>query len=209
MVPIYKMTLILLLIGALSILLAHQAYYALNIVVSIIMGTSINKTWFIGTLGFVVSSKNEDVLIACGKRLADWLLAFSAAALVSLLFLMLTDGKYIIDEKSIKFSEDVTNLIFTAAFIVMMTLFSSLRITKHLSEGIRRINTRSDLREIISREFGDLKFKYDELPLQQVDQILHEYNVDPPVRAEIKNYLKPILQKHGLIVSEAMEDNDL
>ena len=95
--------------------------------------------------------------------------------------------------------------MFNAAFIVLMTGFSALRIAKHLSEGIRRINTRDDLRDIIRHEFGDVKFQYDEIPHKQVRQMLEEYNYNPPAMSKRHEYLKVILQKHGLLSVRSSE----
>ena len=177
-------------IKLLSIIFVKETEAALSFTAALIMGASINKTWLIFIIQWVVGSKDERVVKACGKRISDWLLAFSAAALVPFLIFALTEESFL---------QSKPNAVQTAAFIVMTTVFASLRITKHLSEGLRRINTRDDLRDIIRSEFGDIKFKYDELSYKQVKQMLQDYNVAPPPQAGLKEYLEPILQKHGLL----------
>ena len=189
--PVTKMLAILITIAVISALVA-RSNLAIQFIPVILLGCSIKKTWFISFVQFLTSSKDEDVVKACGKKISDWLLAFSAAAIIPFLFIALTENDFI---------QNKNDAVFTSAFIVLMAGFSAIRITKHFSEGIRRINTRDDLRDIIRREFGDVKFKYDELPNEQVKQILQEYNVNPSIQAELHEYLKPILQKYGLFVN--------
>ena len=190
--PATKMLTILITLAVISALVA-RSNLAIQFIPVILLGCSIKKTWFISLVQFLTSSKNESVVEACGKKIGDWLLAFSAAAIIPFLFIALTENDFI---------QNKSNAVSTSAFIALMTGFSSIRITKHFSEGIRRINTHDDLRDIIRREFGDVKFKYDELPNDQVKQILQEYNVNPPIHTELHEYLKTILQKYGLLVHD-------
>ena len=190
LIPAFKVVFTFFIITLLSFMFVKKTDTAVSFTASLIMGASIKKTWFIFFIQWVVGSKDERVVKACGKKISDWLLAFSAAALVPFLILALTEESFL---------QSKHNAIQPAAFIVMTTVFASLRITKHLSEGLRRINTRDDLRDIIRSEFGDIKFKYDELSYNQVKQILQDYNIAPPPQAGLKEYLEPILQKHGLL----------
>lgn len=205
MVPILKATFVLFLMMFLAEIASKNIYDAMNFSVGAVMALSINKAWFLGVLRHVTSSRDEKVLLDCGKRMADWLLAFSAAALVALLLQIFSASQETVSEVHVKPKIFFSDPIATSAFIVMLTTFSFLRITKHLSEGIRRINTRSDLREIISNEYHNVKWEYDKLSGKQVKKMIEEYNINPPAREEVQEYLKPILQKYGLLSTSSGE----
>jgi hypothetical protein len=199
LVPAIKVVVFLFVIAGLSALVSRRTELAIQIIPVLLVGCSFKKTWFISLVQFLTSSKNETVVEVCGKKIGDWLLAFSAAAIIPFLLLALTEDNFI---------QRKNDAVFNAAFIVLMTGFSALRITKHFSEGIHRINTRDDLRDIIRQEFGDVKFQYDELPHQQIKQMLDEYNINPPSRDKQHEHVKAILKKYGLLPAASPESSE-
>lgn len=190
MIPAFKGFFVISCIVLFSLFISENAEFVLTAFCVFVTCISIKKSWFIGFVSFMVWSREENVIIDCGKMISDWLMRFSSAAIVSVFIMSLVEKGFIVNKQGI---------IFLAAFSALASAFVSLRIAKHISEGIRRVNTRDDLRDIIRREYGDVKFEYDDLDYAKIKQLISEYNVAPPQREGIKEYLKPILERHGLL----------
>lgn len=85
------------------------------------------KSGFGLIVAFLAWSDDKKVLTTCGKRLADWLEKLSVAAIIPFLLLGVTVPNFI---------EEKPAAVSTAALIVIIAGFCSIRFSKFLAEGI-------------------------------------------------------------------------
>lgn len=189
--PVIKFMLTVMFFMFISMAVVKWTEMTVNILMVLVMGISINKTWFLRFIYIVSQSHNEEVIKSIAKRIADWLEKFSIAAFLPILIIALTNEDFI---------KNSSSTVFYASLIALVTFFCSLRITKHITEGLTTIHTRSDLRDIIREsEFHNVKFDFDELPLSSVEKMIEEYNSTLHLPIGLNEALRPILERQGLL----------
>lgn len=189
--PVLKFAFITFIFYFISIAIVQWTENTINILTVLTLGISINKTWFLNFIYFISQSYDEEVIKALTKRIADWLEKFSIAALLPILVVALRDTDFI---------KNSGHVVFNASFIALITFFCSLRITKHIAEGVSKICTRAHLRSIIKEsEFYYSKFDFDELPSASVKKMIEELNIAIYLGKNIDEELRSILEKQGLI----------
>lgn len=189
--PIFKFLFVAVLFISISTAIVKWTEMTVQIMIVLVLGISINKIWFLRFIQIISQSYDEEVIKAISKRIADWFEKFSIAALLPILVIALREEDFIKNSGSV---------VFNASLIALITFFCSVRITKHITEGLTKIFTRADLRDIIREsEYHHIKFDFDELPSSKVAEMIEEFNSLLHSGMKIDDVLRLILERQGLI----------
>ena len=137
----------------------------LTLIGTLLVGMALRKSWFLFFFSFVAWNTGEEDFTACAKRLADWLEKLSVAAIIPFL------GAALLDETFLQNKEIAVK---TAALVVIVCFFCSMRYTKYVAEGLFVLKKEDDVRDIL--RFGGDKDKIDSLPDGEVRGIMDTMN---------------------------------
>ena len=134
----------------------------LSMIGALLVGMAVRKNWFILFFSYVAWNDDESDFAACAKRFADWLEKLSVAAIIPFL------GAALLDER---FLPDKVEAVRTAALIVIICFFCSMRFTKYVAEGVHVFKNVDDARDFL--RCGKYKEKIDGLSDTQIQEIMN------------------------------------